>query len=100
MMGILASPAFIAVAIIMTALSPVNGDVNTQCSLCFANTLFTKYCPMYWDSSDTGLCCLSSATTGACTKSYYYCSSSVTNSRASMLQYAFCSYSPSKCGAD
>ena len=85
----------IALAILLLLPLQVLGDLNSQCTVCMANTNYQKFC-LLSTNSPTGLCCLST-TTSDCLSSYYYCSTSL-SSAFSYSKYAFCSFNATLCG--
>ena len=71
------------------------GDMNSQCSICFAEVSFSSYCLQHLDLA-SGLCCLTSSD-GNCLQEQYMCTSEV-ELRETMHKYAFCAYDGYKCG--
>ena len=86
---------FIIAHCVLFYLQQVHADYNDQCYLCYAENISAKYC-MYGMDSSLGKCCLPESGED-CLRDQYYCSDKIPTT-FSNHKYAFCSYSPTKCG--
>lgn len=88
-----------AISLILAALLLVvaEADKDSQCYLCYAEDIASKYCMLGMDSP-SGKCCLPGSTED-CSKEQYYCSDKISNA-FSYQKYAFCSFDKKLCGTE